>query len=68
MKKALHSYRTEDGTATVIACSECTRGGNGKDKDKCSCGWQVKRWNKLGCMLGVLLPTLELLPKPPKEK
>jgi hypothetical protein len=40
----------------MVACSECDRGGNGSDADKCACGWRVKRWNKMGCYLGVLLP------------
>jgi hypothetical protein len=38
-----------------IACSECNRGGNGNDKDKCSCGWQVKKFNGSGCYLGTLI-------------
>lgn len=34
------------------ACSECDRGGNGKAKDKCCCGWKVKQFNGSGCYLG----------------
>jgi hypothetical protein len=34
------------------ACAECDRGGNGNDKDKCSCGWKVTKLNGLGCYLG----------------
>lgn len=34
-------------------CHACNRGGNGKDKDKCACGWQVKsKRNKAGCWIG----------------
>ena len=34
-------------------CHSCERGGNGTDKDKCSCGWQIKsRANKSGCYIG----------------
>jgi hypothetical protein len=35
-----------------VYCHECTRGGNGNDKDKCSCGWQQKKKSSLGCYLG----------------
>jgi hypothetical protein len=35
-----------------VYCHECTRGGNGDDKDKCSCGWQKKKKSNLGCYLG----------------
>jgi hypothetical protein len=54
----MHSYFDSKGHL-FVACSECDRGGNGTDKDKCSCGWQVKRWNKLGCFMGTLLPKYE---------
>lgn len=35
-----------------IFCHECNRGGNGKDVDKCSCGWQQVDKSTLGCYLG----------------
>jgi hypothetical protein len=35
-----------------IACYECNRGGNGKDLDKCACGWQIKEESTYGCYLG----------------
>jgi len=38
-----------------VACSECNRGGNGTDKDKCSCGWQCKKFNGKGCFGGELI-------------
>jgi len=44
----VHSFR-DSGGKLWVACSECDRGGNGLDKDKCSCGWRVKRFNGLGC-------------------
>ena len=50
MKKK-HSFRDDKGKLWV-ACSECERGGNGSDKDKCSCGWKTKRFNGLGCFCG----------------
>ena len=34
------------------ACFQCNRGGNGNDKDKCSCGWKVTTTNGLGCFIG----------------
>lgn len=49
MKK--HSW-TDDKGKRWVACSECERGGNGTDKDKCSCGWKTKRFNGLGCWCG----------------
>jgi hypothetical protein len=38
-----------------VACSECERGGNGSDKDKCSCGFKCKRFNGTGCFSGTLM-------------
>jgi len=35
--RAKHSYREKKGLLW-IACSECDRGGNGADNDKCSAG------------------------------
>lgn len=57
--KKINSYRDTKGLLWV-ACSECERGGNGTDKDKCSCGWRVKRFNGLGCFNGRLLACLEV--------
>jgi hypothetical protein len=51
MAKGKNSKTTSDGKRWV-ACSECDRGGNGSDKDKCSSGWQVKRFNGMGCFSG----------------
>jgi len=59
VKKAKYSKKDTRG-ALFIDCSECTRGGNGNDRDKCSCGWKTKRGNKGGCFLGTLLPDLEV--------
>jgi len=53
----MHSNK-DDGGKLWIACSECNRGGNGEDKDKCSSGWRIKRWNHLGCFLGTLIKKL----------
>lgn len=45
-----------------VACSECNRGGNGFDKDKCSCGGRCKKYNGTGCFSG------ELMDKYPEEE
>lgn len=60
MKKAKHSNKDNRG-ALWVACSECSRGGNGSEKDKCSSGFKVKRFNGLGCFSGSLLPGLEVV-------
>ena len=46
--------RTDTKGKLYVDCSECERGGNGSDKDKCSCGWQIKRGWQGGCFLGTL--------------
>lgn len=50
----MHSFNDDNGRRWT-ACCECNRGGNGKDKDKCSCGWQCTTWNSLGCFLGTAI-------------
>ena len=50
----MNSFKDSKGILWV-ACSECDRGGNGSDKDKCSSGWQVKKFNGLGCFSGTLM-------------
>ncbi len=57
--KPKHSYKDTRGHLWV-ACSECNRGGNGEDKDKCSAGWQVKRGGKQGCFSGELMAKFEI--------
>ena len=51
--KKIHSYRDTKGVLWV-SCSECDRGGNGSDKDKCSSGWRCKSFNGFGCFIGTL--------------
>lgn len=53
MKKAKYSLRDKKGKL-YVDCSECERGGKGKDEDKCSAGWNIKRGKQGGCFLGVL--------------
>ena len=50
--KIVHSFIDAKGHKWT-ACCECNRGGNGNDKDKCCCGFKVKKWNRAGCYLGV---------------
>jgi hypothetical protein len=58
--KAKHSKKDSKGLL-YVACSECERGGNGSDKDKCSCGWKIKRGGNMGCFVGILMKNLEVL-------
>jgi len=39
-----------------VDCTECERGKNGNDDDKCSCGVRVKFKNRNGCFCGTLIP------------
>lgn len=50
----MHSFFDDNGIFWV-ACSECNRGGNGADPEKCSCGHRVKRFNGSGCFIGILM-------------
>ena len=59
MKKAKYSFKDTRG-ALFVDCSECSRGGNGNDKDKCSSGWKHKKGNNGGCFIGELLPDLKV--------
>lgn len=38
-----------------VDCTECERGKNGNDEDKCSCGVRVKVKNRNGCFAGTLI-------------
>lgn len=58
MAKKIHSFR-DNKEMLWVACSECERGGNGTDKDKCSCGWKSKRFNGSGCFVGTILKSLK---------
>jgi len=57
MKLAKFSERDTKGKL-FVDCSECTRGGNGEDADKCSSGWRHKKGHKGGCFMGTLLDGL----------
>jgi hypothetical protein len=60
LEKAKYSIRDSRGHL-YVDCSECERGGNGSDKDRCSCGWKVKRGKQGGCFLGDLLSNLKVV-------
>ena len=49
------SFRDSRGHLCVD-CSECTRGGNGSDPDKCCAGWRHKRGGKGQCFAGTPMP------------
>jgi hypothetical protein len=50
-EKIKHSFVDSKGKQWT-ACSECNRGGNGRDTDKCSSGWKTKKFNGMGCFCG----------------
>lgn len=58
-KKAKYSGKDSKGKV-YIDCSECDRGGNGSDKDKCSSGWKIKKGGKGMCFIGILIDGLEI--------
>lgn len=56
MKKKKVKFSGKDSKGMVyIDCSECERGGNGTDPDKCSAGGQHKKGGKGMCFSGVLM-------------
>lgn len=50
VKRVFSSY--DSYGRLFVDCSECERGGNGNDKDKCSCGWKLKKGGRGGCFIG----------------
>ena len=59
MKKAKFSEKDSRGHV-FVDCTECERGFNGSDKDKCSSGFKHKKGHKGGCFSGELLSVLEV--------
>ncbi len=59
MKKAKFSNRDDKGRL-YVDCSECERGGNGSDIDKCASGWRTRKGRKGGCFSGTLMAGLEV--------
>ncbi len=64
--EAKHSFFDSRGHA-FIDCTECSRGVNGSDKDKCSAGHRNKRPRQGGCFCGTLIEGLEIVRKPTPE-
>lgn len=61
-------YRQYDSRgALYVDCSECERGGNGADANKCSCGARIKKGYKGGCFSGKLMAAYET-PAPDKRE
>ena len=60
MKKVEFSERDSRGML-VIDCSECDRGGNGNDDDKCSAGYRITKGNLGSCFSGTLIDGLEMI-------
>ena len=59
--KAKFSERDNRG-ALYVDCTECERGSNGSDKDKCSAGFRYKKGHRGGCYIGTLIAGLEAHP------
>jgi len=57
--KAKYSGKDKNGKE-YTDCSECERGGNGNDKDKCPAGWRHKKGGQGMCFLGTLKKGLEI--------
>ncbi|MGI5868664.1 MAG: hypothetical protein ACOX9C_04360 [Kiritimatiellia bacterium] len=52
-KKAKYSRKDSSGKL-FVDCSECERGGNGRDENKCCIGWAFKQGRQGGCFAGTL--------------
>jgi len=59
MAKTAKYSEYDNGGRLYVDCSECDRGGNGADKDKCSCGCRVKKGHMGGCFTGSLIPGID---------
>jgi hypothetical protein len=52
-------YSEPDNRGMIyVDCTECERGANGSDKDKCSAGWRYKKGGMGGCFAGTLTPEI----------
>ena len=57
--KKVHSFYDNKGKL-YVDCTECNRGANGNDVDKCSAGWRYKKPNQSGCFIGDIMPDIDL--------
>ena len=61
MDKIKAKFSGKDSKGKIyIDCSECERGGNGSDIDKCSAGWKFKKGGKGMCFIGTLMQKYEI--------
>ena len=58
MKKIYSFY--DNKNKLYVDCTECNRGVNGADPDKCSAGFKCKRPNHGGCFIGEILSSIPL--------
>jgi hypothetical protein len=58
MKKVASFY--DNKGKLYVDCTECERGINGSDVDKCSAGWRIKRPRHGGCFIGTIIRTIDL--------
>ena len=59
MSKAEFSEKDSRG-ALCVDCTECERGRNGSDTDKCSAGYKHKKGNRGSCFSGTLIEGLTI--------
>lgn len=58
MKKVASFY--DNKGKLYVDCTECERGNNGSDDDKCSAGFRIKKPEMGGCFIGDIIPTIDL--------
>ena len=58
MKKIFSFY--DNKGKLYVDCTECERGKNGSDKDKCSAGWKFKKPGVSGCFIGDIMSSIDL--------
>lgn len=58
MKKVFSFY--DNKGKLYVDCTECTRGYNGTDKDKCSAGHRCKKPQQGGCFIGTVMDSVDL--------
>jgi hypothetical protein len=58
MKKVASFY--DNKGKLYVDCTECERGANGSDSDKCVAGWKYKKPNTAGCFIGTIIPSIDL--------
>jgi hypothetical protein len=59
LSKKVASFYDNKGKL-YVDCTECERGHNGSDEDKCSAGWRFKKSHMGGCFIGTVMPDIDL--------